>query len=419
MFSIKNEEKWVKISLAMIIFVFFAVSLYSVLMYGNANYLGSFDKMDNDDVKYIRSAWELLDNGNFIYHKVDEPTVFIMPGLTFMLAFFMKLFGKYGGITAFRVFQAVLQGSSMYLIFLIGRKVFNSKTALIGCILSVFYMAEYYAPTLILTETSFKFLLLLLVYLSIYAIEERSPLYYIAGGLVWGLACLIRPTVAAYPAVILIMWIIKKYKISDMVKFTIITTFVFAAVMSPWWIRNYKVYNRFIPLTLSSGNPFLQGTYINYDQKTDYTPYEVGKTAIETDENELKTGIYRLKVYGRKHPIKYLYWYTVGKTWELWNFPFYWKEMFNVSFAKAALYHHGILILGLYEAFKLFKKGEKNFIFIAITIVFFNIIYLPYFTFSRYSYPLMPMVCLIAASGAAGMAIKRRSYFGKTKDSDR
>ncbi|MBM7868764.1 4-amino-4-deoxy-L-arabinose transferase-like glycosyltransferase [Clostridium pascui] len=417
MFSIKNEGKWVKTSLIIIIALFFIVNLYATLRYGTENYLGSFEKFDNDDIKYIRSAWELADKGHLIYHRVDEPTVFIMPGLPYVLAFFIKIFGKFGGITAFRVFQALLQAASMYLIFLLGRKVFNSRAAILGCFLNSLYIAEYYTSTVILTEILFKFLLLLLIYVSIYAIEEKSLLYYTIGGIIWGFGCLVRPTLAAYPGIVLIIWIIKKYTLKDMVKFTMVTTLAFSTIMSPWWIRNYVVFRRFIPLTLSSGNPFLQGTYVNYDQSDNYTPYEPGKTAIESNQREIDAGLYRLKNYAVKEPLKYAYWYTIGKSWNLWNAPFYWKEILGVSFYNAIIFHYLILILGAAQSIRLFIKRNEDFLFLFITALFFDLIYIPYFTMSRYSYPIMPMVFIVAGYGIYEFII-RRLGFGKAANSN-
>lgn len=409
-FSIKDENKWIKISLLVIALLFFMVNLYATLTYGSANYLGSFKKFDNDDIKYIRSAWELADKGHFIYNNVNKPTIFIMPGLPWTLAIFVKIFGKFGGITAFRIFQALLQSLSMYLIFLIGRKVFNSKAAILACFLDSLYMAEYFTTTVILTETLFKFSLLLLIYISLYAIEEKKLVYYIEGGVVWGLSCLIRPTIAAYPIVILTMWIIKKYTLRDMVKFTAITVFVFSIVMSPWWIRNYLVFHRFIPLTLSSGNPFLQGTYINYEKNVHHTPYKLGKTEIETNQNEIKTGLYRLKTYGAREPLKYAYWYTIGKSWDLWNGPFYWKETMGVNMVIVGVFHYLILAIGIIETIRLFIKRNKNFLLLFITVVFFDLIYLPYFTMSRYVYPVMPILIILAGYGIYEFIIWRSTH---------
>lgn len=397
MFRITQESRWIKISLITLISIFFILNLFAALHYGNQNYLGSFEKFDNDDVKYIRSAWNLVDTGQFIYQRVNEPTVYIMPGLPFSLAFFVELFGKIGGVTAFRVFQAILQALSLYLVFLIGRKLFNSKTALIACLINSLYIVEYYVSTIILTEVLFKFLLLLLIYISIYALEERKLFYYIVGGIIWGLCCLIRPTIAAFPAVILLMWIIKKYSFKEMVKYALVTILMFTVVMSPWWLRNYIVFDKFIPLTVSSGNPFLQGTYINYDQSVDYTPYELGETAIETNENETKAGLYRLKTYAIKEPGRYALWYTLGKSRILWNNPFYWKETFGVPFVAAKYFHQLILLLGVIETIILFVKKQKKFMFLFLTAAYFSLIYLPYFTMARYSYPIMPIVFIMAS----------------------
>ena len=398
MFSISNETKRVKIILLVLLSVFFIINLYAALNYGDLNYLGSFQRWDNDDVKYVRSAWELVDKGTFIYHRVGEPTVFIMPGLTFTVALFVKIFGQFGGITAFRIFQAVLQVFSMYLIFLIGRRIFNNRVAVIACFINLFYISEYYAVTMILTEVIFKFLFLLLVYLCYLAIEEKKLSYYILGGVVWGLACLVRPTVAAFPAVILVMWLIKKYSFKDMVKYTVVTTLVFAIVMAPWWIRNYLVFGQFIPLTLSTGNPFLQGTYINYDETRNYTSIELGKNALETNRIEMQAGLYRLKTYFWQEPLSYLYWYTIGKSKYFWMAPFYWKTMFGISIFKAVVAHYIILIIAILGAIKGFISKNKGFLYLFLTIAFTNLMYLPYYTMSRYSYPLMPIVGIIAAS---------------------
>lgn len=399
MFSLKNEEKKVKITLYTILALFFIICLYAVLAYGDSCLLGSIEKADNDDVKYIRSAWTFLDTGRLTYHDINEPTVYIMPGITFVLAFFMTIFGKAAGIVAFRVFQVILQTLSMYLLFLIGRKVFNSRVALGACVIDLFSVAEYYAATLILTEAIFKFLLLFLLYLSISAIEERKAQYYILGGFIWGIACLFRPTIAAYPAVILAMWLIKKYKFRDMAKFTVMALLGFTVIMSPWWIRNYTVFDKFIPLTFSSGNPFLQGTYLNYDQTKDYTPYKIGQTAWETNQNEMNTGIYRLKTYGKEHPFQYVMWYTLGKSWHFWNSPFYWKEILGVSCIRAGTFHWLVLITAALGAVLLFKKRKKSSLpFILFFVIgYFNLIYLPYYTFSRYAFPVMPLAGILSA----------------------
>ncbi|WP_242866001.1 ArnT family glycosyltransferase [Desnuesiella massiliensis] len=390
-----NEEKRIYTYLIIIEIVFMAIAIFSIFTLGDSLLLGSLEKFDNDDAKYIRSAWNLLDNNILSYENIKEATAYIMPGLTYILSLFMFIFGKINGIVAFRIFQAILQGISLYLLFLIGKKVFNSKVALIACFMDALYIAEIYAANLILMEVIFKFLLLLLIYISIYAIEKKSLKLYILGGMVWAIGCLFRPTIAAYPLLILIMWIKDKYSFGEMFKYTIVVTSIFCIIMAPWWIRNYKVFDRVILFTKSSGNPFLQGTFINYDQSKGLgVPYIKGKDVLESNENEMKAGLQRLKIYGKKEPLKYIAWYTLGKTFYFWRAPFYW--VINISYIPVIIYHFIILFYALYGMIK-YKDKSLNLKFLIMVVIYFNIIYLPYYTFERYSYPLMPLVILFAA----------------------
>lgn len=397
MFSLKSEKKWIVAALLAIIALFAAINIYSVIKYNNYFLLGSLEKADNDDVKYIRSAWTLLDKGILTYHDTNNPTVYIMPGHPLILTAFTGVFGKTGGITAFRLFQVVLQALSLGLVFFIGRAVFNSLTGITATFLNAIYCPEYFASGTVLTEVEFKFLLLLLVYISVLALRSKKKTYYIAGGLILGIACLIRPTIAMFPSVILTVWLLFRYSKKEIIKFAIPAALAFIVVMSPWWIRNYMVFDRFIPLTLSSGNPFLQGTYINYDQSVDHVPYTPDEDVIKTNEIEMETGKYRLKTYFRKEPLKYIYWYTVGKTWYLWKDPFYWRTVFGISPGMAYLYHYFVLIAGLLGAILSLIRKKPFSLVIIITVIYFNIAHLPFFTFSRYSYPLMPLVMIMSA----------------------
>lgn len=400
MFSLKGEKTWIKILLLVIISFTVTISVIAVLKYNNYYLLGSIEKMDNDDVKYIRSAWTLIKQGIFTYNNPQNPTVFIMPGHTILLAGFMKLFGLgQGGIEAFRIFQSVLQGISIYLLFLTGRKCFNSKVAILACLMNALYVPEYFSVGTILTEIEFKVLFQLLIYITICAVQAKSSKYYITGGIIWGISCLFRPTAALYPIVVFVLWIVYRYSFKEMIKYTAAALVAFSIVMSPWWTRNYITFNRFIPMTLSSGNPFLQGTYINYDQTVNYTPYSADLDEIQTNNIEMETGKLRLNKYFWESPLKYIYWYTIGKAWRLWNAPFYWKEILNISTFSVEIIHYIVLGLGLLGLIMTRVYKKTGWIFIALPIGYITAAYLPFYTFSRYAYPVIPMVILFGSFG--------------------
>lgn len=407
MFRLKEEEKLTKLVLGLICLVFFLICLGSIFKYGNSTLLGDLTTPDNDDVKFIRSAWILVDTGNYIYHNPSTSTAFMMPGVSFVLAFFVMIFGKFGGITAYRIFQVIVQTGSLFLLFLIARKLFNSKVGIVAILISCLSIAEYWVPNLILTETFFKFFVLCLVYISIYAIEEQKSKYYVLGGIILGVATLFRPTIATFPIIILFIWILRKYKFTTMLKYTAIVAAIFCIVLSPWWVRNYNIFHKFIPLTLATGNPMLQGTYINYDQSSaesdglDYTQFNYPTDSeVDSNEAEMKISKYRLINLVPKYPLEYLSWYTFGKAGYQVVKPFFWSpEFLGVTPRMAGKWHAITLLLSILGGtlYYLDKKRNRMGTLAIATILYFILIYLPFYTMGRYFYPAMPLVMMFAA----------------------
>lgn len=426
MFSLKEEKKSTIILLALICLLFFIVCIFSIVKYGNSTMLGNLKNPDNDDVKFVRSAWILADTGKYVYHNVSISTTFMMPGLSYTLALFTIIFGKFGGLTAFRVFQAIIQTISLLLVFFLGRKVFNSKVGAIAIAINALCISEVWTANLLLTETMFKFFVLNMVFFCIYAIEEKKVRYYIIGGMFWGIATLFRPTITLFPVIILMMWIITKYKFKEILKNTIIVSIVFCTILSPWWIRNYNLFHKFIPLTTASGNPMLQGTFINYNQnsaRTDGLNYKQFNypTGNENTNNtaEIKISKYRLQSLVPKQPLQFLYWYTIGKTAFQIDAPFYWREILGINSIEAGVYYYIVIIFSIMGIVFFFKDKRRNNMGILLfsTIIYFIVVYLPFYTCTRYFYPAMPYVILFAASGALYVAQKYRmiEYVGKLR----
>lgn len=409
MFKLREESKLIKILLAISCIILFSLIMVSIFYYGNSTLLGNFYSPNNDDVKFIRSAWILANTGNYTYHKPPAPTAFMMPGLPFTLAFLMKIFGEFGGITALRIIQAVLQVLSLLLTFFIARKLFNSKVAIVAVILDLACIAEIWVPDLVLTETFFKFFVLCLIYFSLYALEQNKIKYYVLGGIALGFSALFRPTIALYPVLILIIWLIKKIKFKQAVKYTLIVMAVFSIILSPWWIRNYSVFKKFIPFTMATGNPMYQGTYINYDQSSkatdglDYTNYNTKDPKLsefQRNAMEIAASKYRLKNLFPKQPFKFIYWYTVQKAWIQIKTPFYWRgQTFGITTSSAKTYHHILLILGtLGIIIYLLDKNKNKLAILPFTlIIYFILVYLPFYTMGRYFYPAMPYLIIFAA----------------------
>ena len=210
-----------------------------------------------------------------------------------------------------------------------------------------------------------------------------------------------------------------KYSFKDKIKYTVLVGIIFSVILCPWWIRNYNIFHKFIPLTLATGNPMLQGTYINYDQKdaakTDGLSYSQftykGKSEIETNELEVKISEYRLANLVPKHPFQYLWWYTLGKALYRMRWPFIWTEFLGVKFWMAGLWHYLILIFGLIGVTSYYSNKKRNRMgtMVFATIIYFIVVYLPFYAFERYFYPAMPFVIIFSAYGVINLIDRIRS----------
>lgn len=172
---------------------------------------------------------------------------------------------------------------------------------------------------------------------------------------------------------------------------------VFILMISPWWIRNYIEVGEFIPLTASSGNPMLQGTYVNYLQTPENTVvYKMGKNMLETNKIEVNIAKNRIKSEFERDFWGYLKWFTLGKTYYLWYGVFYWQEYFNIGSKAVLLFHEAMLLGFIGMIIGVFKQPLRYFLPIAI-VIYFNIIHCVYMAFDRYAFPLMPIISMFCA----------------------
>lgn len=410
----KNNKRHFRLRhgvLAVIILVYFGLCMASFFHHGQPPLMGSFETFDNDDVKYLRSGWTLLETGRLTYLDPAVPTVFIMPGLPVLLAGFVLLFGKMP-ILAFRIFQALLLCGGLCLIYLIGKHLFGSKVALVAAGIMALYPPYVYVTQLVLTESVFCFLFLLLVLLTLRAVERPTTSRYVWGGVALGLCVLFRPAIVLYPIVVLVLWCIKRYSWGDMLRYGLIVVGVVTLMLSPWIIRNAMVFGQFIPLTRSAGNPTLQGVFVDYDQSPRQGQDEwkilqdsgvehieqYGHNELKNDEIERTLSNYYRKQEFEKQPWNYIRWYTVGKTVHNWKRPFLWHPYFGRSFDFTNKVHEVLLWLGLLGLVRLaWQRGLKNTGWLPLLLIaFFNISHLPFYCFPRYMAPVMFCVALLA-----------------------
>ncbi|MBD3921637.1 glycosyltransferase family 39 protein [Paenibacillus sp. PR3] len=403
MFTLKDTPIAMRRTLHGIAIAVLLISAIIVLAYGNYFLLGDLQKPNNDDVKYVRSAQILLEQGTLAYNSGTSPTLFIMPGIVLILSGFMWLFGHDGGMIAFRLFQCLQQAASIYLVFFIVRYMFNQRAAIIACVISALYWPDYFSSGEILTETTFKTIVLLLICATIAAIERRRWGMYAVVGVLVAAAAYFKPHASLYPAIFLLLWLKRKYTFKQMVQFGAVMAGAYIVLLLPWWIRNLITFDRFVLFTNSAGSPFLLGTRILgamppagfFEAHPEYSPETVFQGS---DSTAIHKGLDIIR-YGFTHePLRYSYWFTLGKMAELYLNPYYWRPVWPIGRDAMKWIQQALVTVSLVGlVWAMIRRPIERQLPVLLTLLYFTAIYLPFVAFSRYGYPNMVLITLFAA----------------------
>lgn len=385
-----------------LLILFFIFCVATATYCGDTLLLGEFEKFDNDDVKYLRSADTLLKSGRFTYENPDESSVFIMPGIVIILLPFVKVFGLVNAVFPFQIFSAFLQTITVYVFFKIAEEHFDRITAFFTLILMIFYIPLIYISNLILTETCFLFCFAWLLYFSLKALKEKEERYYIFSGVMWGLATLFRPMIVLFPVIIFIIWICEKYSFRDIKKYVLMLIIPFLCLLLPWWVRNVSTFKTFIPLTLSMGNPMLQGAFINNEvdfeliEKLNVNGLQYSKSALWNNYVETEFAKLVSDYYWKNDFWRYFKWNFLDKIYLNLTQPYCSSSFLGLTYSQIRKQHLLYVSLGILG---LCKHEKRRFdLFLQLTIFYLLISSITVLSYSRYMIPVIPIIIIFASN---------------------
>lgn len=401
--------------------IIFVIGISLILHILALNELGFKYSLKSDDLHYVYSGIEFAKTGHIIMHDVLSAQ--IMPGLTFVIAFLSLIFGT--GIKlwiALKILYMLMGLMTIVIVYKTLRLYTNKYIATIPCIF--FLAADFvWMDNLILTETPFILLFSLLVYFTLRLSINHSKKDYILIIVCYILALFIRPNIGIYPLFLFIFLLLKKYDLRLLIKQCLVAGIVLLLVLTPWTIRNYKVFGKFIPLTYGMGNPLLLGTYqgFNYpaDDEVEYqkevyekAPEELRYYLENQDEKDYMTKYYSLEYDGLIAKYRMRKWwkndkkamlrsYLLYKPRILIDTAFYWKEILGIKISTLYIIRKVELILTAISILVIFinKKRIKEMLFLGMVYMSQIILYAYTFAFDRYGITLFFIRYLIIGIG--------------------
>src|SRR5579863_1973852 len=344
---------------------------------------------------------------------ITGPTAWEPPLYPFLIAGVFKLFGIYsrGSALVLLSINSVCSGFTCVPIFLIGKRCFSEKVAVWTAWTWVLLPSVIFWCTRWVWETSLAALLLALIFWLTLTLEEKDGLKpWLQFGLLWGVAALTNTTLLSFlPVSGLWVWYHRAKLDKRSVGGIVLASFIFAASITPWLVRNDRVFGQpvFIrsnfgaELRLGNG-PGADGTWMDYLHPTknvsEMRRYEELGELAYVAERKREAMAYIREDYARFAGLSlrrfFYYWGGVPKALENPVVAFFRKFLFAASSALA--------FWGLGRALRKHKPGAWLFFWLIFS---YPLVYYFLFPHPRYRHPIEPelgILMLYVISGAEG-----------------
>ena len=347
----------------------------------------------SDAKDYDSLGWNLA-RGNGFMDEAGKAEIHRSPGYPFFLAVIYK---------------------TLLLIFLITKDIFGKNTALFSLSIASFYPPFISYSGILYTETLFTFLIILLIYLFLYAIRRKSWWFCVLLGVTAGYAVLLREE---FLLVLLSFFVLTAIYSKGSFKKIIYLILGVLLVIAPWTIRNYKVSDQFVLVSSQLGSILwissYKGEWLEWHFEDPYYKSLIkGLSKSERNKLLLNEGIKNIK----EAPFRYLkfcfkglgrFW-IAGHSNTFYGLRDSFKNYFTVgAFGKIIIkalflvFNTILIILGGYGALMAIKKlRDKGIELLFLILPVFIIMTVHFFLFGtdRYQVPIMPSIIIFAAFG--------------------
>ncbi|MBV8476414.1 MAG: glycosyltransferase family 39 protein [Acidobacteria bacterium] len=356
--------------------------------------------------------------GNPLFENTG-PTAFLTPVYPAIVALIFKLFGVYTKASAIVILslQAAISSFTAIPVFFFARKSFGAQVANWSAWAWAFFPYAVYFSVERIWSTWLSTLLLSILFWMAISIDARTRIWtWLGFGVLFGITALTDPVVLSVLP-LLVGWMCYRLARRSAPWLTQAGLAMLALVLcvSPWFVRNYRVFHRFVPFRDTLGMELLIG---NNGDTFHWRPAEIGPWHNHHDWEQFKA-LGELSYMGRdqrwalafirSHPGFFLG-TTLRRVVYLWtgfwsfNREYLAQEPFdlpNIIFSTSLT---SLSLLGLWRAFRIDKLNAAPY---AIVMLCFPLIYYVTHVEVYYRRQIDPMILVLAVYGVLAIQSKR------------
>ncbi len=391
------QDKKSKSIFIFLAFLFSFIVRFVYLYFLKQNIMHIEHSLFGDAAQYILIAKNIVSGNGFNMLPDSNLLASRAPLFPFILAGVFKFFGQ--GYWPARIFQVCISSLVPVITYFVGKEIATKRIAMVSAYISVFYPFYVFYSAYILTETLFVFLSCLSLLYLIRFIKTGFYRDSLLAGIFLGLSALTRPIALGFGLFFVMCYFFTpKHRLKGS---AIILSTMFLVVL-PWTIRNYIVFEKFVPITTEAGRVFYSGA--NPMNKTggcirhvDFIePEETGSMGeVEASKYMFKKG----SEFIRHNPVTFLK-MSVKKVGRLWRIFPYWTSGFtNIKYKLISIFSYGLILPFFFIGVFLSIRNWKLVLPLYCLIVYTSIFCMVFYGTMRFRLPLMPAVIVLGSVG--------------------
>lgn len=183
----------------------------------------------------------------------EGPTAFMAPVYVFMLYGALLIFGG-AGYAVLQIVQAAIGAASVWLLHRLSARFVSVPVASVAALILAFHPTHAYLATVIHPLVLITFTLLATLASLAWFREKPNKVRLCTTGILYGFALLTDPAILCIgPVIVLALFTRLDLPIAHRAGWTAAVLCIAVAVVSPWTMRNYLVFERFIPVKSQLG----------------------------------------------------------------------------------------------------------------------------------------------------------------------
>ena len=356
-----------------------------------------------DGFAYDGLATRLLEGKGYV-NQDGVPTAFRAPAYPFFLAFLYATLGHHFWLV--RIVQCLIDCATILILFSVSNSIFSRKVAIIAAFIYSIYPLFIYSANTFFPTTLFS-LLLSLVILFLIKLDQKLTLSGAASlGIIVGLAALTVPTILFFfPLGIIWLYIAHNQARPKVLFHAAITFLAMLLILSPWLLRNYRIFNKPFVIATNGGYNFWMGNNEKTTASTGNTikfPASLSQQLAEAGNEVAQERIFYQQGFQfiQQNPARFvkLTFLKVLNLWRLYPNPDTgYKISPTLSKILSIVTYGPVLLLAIAGFILSFSQRKKYVCLMLCLFLSFTVGYALFITKVRFRLPLEPYLIILAS----------------------